>query len=146
MKLNWGFGIFAFYTAFVVFILFLVFRSSQEQIDLVTDDYYQKELEYQDVIKKMDNATKLDSGLHYTINKMNVDLRFPPSHKKLNGNINVYRPSNKNFDKSFDIYVNENNEMTISMKDSPLGLYKMKVSWEVDSMGFYVEKDIYLTP
>lgn len=146
MKLNWGFGIFAFYTAFVIFILFLVFRSTQEQVDLVTDDYYQKELEYQDIIKKKDNATKLDTGLTYTINKMSVDLQFPPSHKKPNGNIIVYRPSNKNFDKSFDLDLDENNEMSISMKDSPLGLYKMMVSWEFDSLGYYVEKDIYLTP
>lgn len=146
MKLNWGFGIFAFYTAFVVFILFLVFRSSQEKVDLVTEDYYQRELEYQDVIKKKDNAAKLDTGLSYTINNMSVDLRFPPSQKKLNGKIVVYRPSNKNFDKSFVISLDQNNEMTIALDDSPLGLYKMMVSWQADSLGFYVEKDIYLTP
>jgi len=146
MKLNWGFGIFAFYTAFVVFMLFLVFRSSQEQVDLVTEDYYQKELEYQDIIKRKDNALKLDTGLSYSIKKMNVDLRFPPSQKELEGKIVVYRPSNKNFDKSFDILLDQNNEMTISLDNSPLGLYKMKVSWKADSKDYYIEKDIYLTP
>lgn len=146
MKFNWGTGIFIFYTAFVVFILALVFRTSQENIDLVTDDYYLQELEYQDIIQKKSNASKLDSGLTYSINKMNVAFNFPPSQMDINGDIKIYRASNKNFDKVFEIDLNNQNQMIVSMDNSPLGLYKMMVTWESDSIGFYVEEDIYLKP
>ena len=146
MKFNWGTGIFIFYTAFVVFILALVYRTTQENIDLVTDDYYQQELEYQDIIRKKANATNLDSGLTYSINKMNVVFSFPPAQKEIDGNIKIYRASNKKFDKDFEIDLNDQNKMIVSMDNSPLGLYKMMVLWENDSIGFYVEEDIYLKP
>jgi hypothetical protein len=146
MKLNWGFGIFILYGAFVVFILFLVFRSSQEKVDLVTEDYYQQELEYQEVIAQKNNAAMLDSGLTYSIDKMKVILTFPPQQKDINGKVKLYRASNNNFDLLFDISLNSSNEMEINLKDSPLGLYKMLVSWEANSVKYFIEKDIYLTP
>ena len=146
MKFNWGTGIFIFYTAFVVFILALVFRTSQERIDLVTDDYYQQELEYQNIIRKKDNASNLDPALTYSIDKMNVTFYFPPSQEGILGGVKIYRASNKTFDKEFEIDLNDQNQMIVSMDDSPLGLYKMMVTWESDSIGFYVEEDIYLKP
>lgn len=146
MKFNWGTGIFVFYTAFVVFILFLVFKSSQERIDLVTDDYYQQELEYQDIIVKKENAEKLDPGLIYSIDKMKVSIQFPPLQKDIDGNIKIYRASNKTFDKEFTIDLDSKNQMMVSMENSPLGLYKLMVMWENDSKGYYIEEDIYLKP
>ena len=146
MKLNWGFGIFVFYTGFVVFILFLVFRSSQERVDLVTEDYYQQELEFQEIIDQKKNANNLEPGLIYQIDHMDIKFQFPPSQNQIDGRIQVYRPSNKNFDKWFDIELSDDNSMKISMEDSPLGLYKMMVKWESDSMIYYVEEDVYLKP
>lgn len=146
MKFNWGTGIFIFYTAFVVFILLLVFRTSQERIDLVTDDYYQQELKYQEIIQKKDNASNLDSGLTYSLRKMDVTFSFPSSQKEIYGDIKIYRASNKTFDKEFEIDLNDQNQMIVSMDNSPLGLYKLMVLWESDSIGYYVEEDIYLTP
>jgi hypothetical protein len=146
MKLNWGFGIFAFYTAFVVFILFLVFRSSQEQVDLVTEDYYEQELDYQNIIRKKNNALALDPGLTYTINKMEIALSFPSDQSLIAGDIKIYRASNKNFDKDFKIELDSENKMELNLDQSPLGLYKMMVSWEANDVGYFVEKDIYLTP
>lgn len=146
MKLNWGFGIFAFYTAFVVFMLYLVFRSSQEKVDLVTENYYEQELNYQNVIIKKNNALALDTGLNYTINKMEIALFFPPDQENIEGGITIYRASNKNFDKDFIIELDNENRMDVNLESSPYGLYKMMVSWKADSVDYFVEKDIYLTP
>lgn len=146
MKLNWGFGIFVLYTSFVIFILFLVYKSTQQKVDLVTEDYYQQELEYQNVINKKDNANKLDSGLTYSIDKMSVILNFPPQQKDIKGEVKIYRPSNDNFDKLFEIELNTENQMKVLVENSPLGLYKLMVTWDNDSIGYYVEKDVYLKP
>ena len=51
MKFNWGTGIVLAFVAFITFILYFVvlsFRDPASNHDLVTDDYYQKELKYQD--------------------------------------------------------------------------------------------------
>lgn len=146
MKLNWGFGIFAFYTVFVLFILFLVFRSSQERVDLVTEDYYQQELEYQNIIDQKNNASRLDPGLLYTIDKMDISLSFPEQQEGISGMIQIYRPSNKSFDRLFKIELSDLNQMKIIMDNSPRGLYRMMIKWKHDSIDYYVERDVYLKP
>lgn len=146
MKFNWGTGIFIFYSFFVLFILTLVFRSTQEPVDLVTEDYYQQELVFQEVIKKKANAERLDVGLKYTLDKMNIYFTFPPSHKNATGTILIYRASNKNYDKKVEIDLDDQQSMGVALISSPGGLYKMKVDWNSDSVGYYIEEDIYLKP
>jgi hypothetical protein len=53
--MNWGYKILFVYLAFVAGILLMVFKSSIQKRDLVTPDYYAKELKYQqriDAVKK----------------------------------------------------------------------------------------------
>ena len=146
MKLNWGFGIFVLYTGFVLFILFMVFRSSQEKVDLVTEDYYQKELEYQEIINFKANAENLEKGLTYKIEKNEIDFIFPEQQNSISGNIQIYRPSNDSFDQFFEIKLDDQNQMKVNLGRTPMGLYKMMIKWKNNSIGYYVEKDIYLKP
>ena len=144
LKLNWGFGIFVFYSSFVVFMLFLVYMSFQQKVDLVSEDYYQLELEYQDIIAKKINANKLVPGLVYTIEEMSISFSFPDQQNNIQGDIIIYRPSDKTFDKAYKIKLDARKQMSIRVENSPQGLYKMMVTWMNDSIGYYVEKDIYL--
>ena len=146
MKLNWGFGVFALYTGFVLFMLFLVFKSSQQKVDLVTDDYYQQELAYQEIINFKRNAEQLEKGLTYTLSKNEVELIFPEQHVHISGKVQIYRPSNNSYDKHFEIKLDDENKMKLNLGSTPLGLYKMMIQWTNDSIGYYIEKDIYLRP
>ena len=60
MKFNWGTGITIFFLSFVVFMLFMAYKCFQTDFDLVTEDYYAKELVYQETIKKLNNEKNLD--------------------------------------------------------------------------------------
>jgi hypothetical protein len=145
MKFNWGFGVFALYGAFVILILFLVFKSISTKVDLVTEDYYQQELNYQDKIDQKRNAARLKQGLKHEVSGSTIFLAFPPDHPSAEGTVIVYRPSNKAYDKKFDIKLDENGKMAITMKKSPIGLYKLKVDWSYNNTFYYVEEDIYLS-
>ena len=47
MKLNWGKGIFITYALFFVMIMSVVVYMSSLDVNLVTEDYYEKELKHQ---------------------------------------------------------------------------------------------------
>ena len=63
MKLNWGHYIVITFTAFVLLIGFMVYRSFQHNNDLVADDYYAKELQFQDVIDRQKRANDLEQNI-----------------------------------------------------------------------------------
>ena len=61
VKLNWGTRITVLYLGFVALIVFLVAGSMRQSFDLVSPDYYQKELEYQSVIEAGKNQAAVSS-------------------------------------------------------------------------------------
>ena len=146
MKINWGARIAILYIGFVLLILFLVVKSFQVDVDLVTEDYYEQELKFQEIINKKANANNLIDGLSYELDGKKIFYSFPSDQKKIEGHIKIYRPSNKNFDLIFQIELDKENTILLDLANSPSGLYKMKIDWMNESVGYYVEKDIYLQP
>ena len=45
--MNWGYKIMLAYVVFIAGILFLVFKSSSQKVELVTENYYEQELKFQ---------------------------------------------------------------------------------------------------
>jgi len=145
MKLNWGTRIFILYAGFVLFMLAMVYKTFRTKVDLVTKDYYQQEIKYQGRIEAISNTKKLDEGINYEVSGGSVFIKFPPGHEDAVGTVTLYRPSNKNYDKVFEIALDKN-QMLVSIANSPRGLYKMMIDWTLDSTGYYFEDDLYLQP
>lgn len=73
MKLNWGHGLTVFIVAFMALILSFVYRSFQRDIDLISPDYYQKEIAFQSQInakkamQELGKSTASIQGDYYLI-------------------------------------------------------------------------------
>jgi len=91
--MNWGYKIFIVYGVFVAGILFMVVKSSSQQMDLVTTDYYEKELKYQDKIDEAARTNALSENIRYEIKDQHIILFFPKdfSGKKITGKAGFYR-------------------------------------------------------
>ena len=59
--MNWGNGIIFSFVLFAIFIAILVTVCVRQDISLVSSDYYQEELKYQDQITRINNTSKLDT-------------------------------------------------------------------------------------
>ena len=58
MKFNWGTGIGLFYVVFVVIMVSMVMFSARNNIDLVQEDYYEKDLNYESFRLARENSRK----------------------------------------------------------------------------------------
>ena len=71
LKFNWGYGIMVLYISFALAILFLVYKCTQHPVDLVSPDYYDKEIKFQQQYDKEQNATALSTPLQLNVNAEN---------------------------------------------------------------------------
>lgn len=144
MKLNWGWKIAILYSGFVVFMLILVYKSSTQKIDLVTPDYYAKELKYQDQIDKEQRTRQLAQQLQWQVNNRNITLQFPTEMKgkKLGGEILFYRPSDSSKDIKVAITADSSGVAEITGDKLSTGMYKMQVAWSADNTEYYNEGTI----
>ncbi len=81
-------------------MLAFVYVASKQKIDLVTRDYYPRELRYEEEIQKRKNAQSLGEDISVLQTSSGLNIKIPDTLKKLEitGSFHLYRPSNKYLD------------------------------------------------
>lgn len=145
IKLNWGGGIAVLYLGFVALIIYLVAGSMRESVDLVSADYYQKELKYQDVIEAGKNQAALSQPVAINTTAAEVAIQFPEEFAKdhITGTVQFYSPVNPAWDVTEDI-ITAGNVYTIPRAKLRSTTYKVKMNWDVNGKKYYQESDLTL--
>lgn len=148
LKFNWGYGIAALYIAFALGILFLVFKCTQHPVDLISTDYYEKEIKFQQQYNKEQNATELAAPLQLKVNAENksVAINFPVALNStiLKGSIYFMRPDNSADDKTIALTANETHNQLIDYSTWKKGLYRVEVNWSDGVKDYYKQSFIKL--
>ena len=144
MRISWGYKIFIAYTAFASGILFLAFKASQQSFDLVTENYYDAELKYQEVIDQKSNVTFLSEKpkVSHTVNTISIQLPKEFIGKDVQGEIYLYRPS----DASKDIrqnFATTESFYQLNLGKELSGAYELKLSWQANGKRFFQESRIF---
>lgn len=145
MKFNWGFGAFALYGSFVLFILFMVFKTSKEKVELVTEDYYEKDLVYQQRIDKLNRTKALGENITWQIVDNHLKINIPKeASKNASGDLIFFRPSDESMDLVIPINLNDESAQFIELSKFSKGMYKVKVDWMDNNLAFYDEQIIII--
>ena len=144
MKLSWGYKIMFVYIAFVVGMGFLVYKASSQKFDLVTKDYYDQELKYQQVIDQAANSSRLSAPVTVERNEGELKLIFPGEMENKKKLVDFYlyyaADAKKDFRRSFELHENELVQaLPVGMK----GMYELKLSWETGGVKYYFEKKLF---
>ncbi|WP_194974143.1 FixH family protein [Aquiflexum lacus] len=139
--MDWGKGIFITIVVFVIFMISLVVVCvKQDDIHLVTQNYYEEEIKYQDQIDKMINASEIGYNVLVYDNQLKkVDLLLPKGAK---GILHLFRPSDARLDQKIVFDITETNKSSVDVKDLKPGYWRIKLSWSEDGKEFYEEKKI----
>lgn len=144
MKFNWGVFAFSLFGVFVVFMLTLVYFATKQNNELVTDNYYEKELEFKEVLVKKQNTTKLTEQVIFNITNENIEVLFPKEiSKQITGKMYFYKPSNEQLDKEFVIKL-INYTQQIPLQPFQKGMYHVKIDWKANNTDYFNEISIVI--
>jgi hypothetical protein len=140
---HWPLGIAIIYISFVVILIAFVIFSTYHKVDLVTMDYYEQEIKYQQQIDRINRADSLSTPVtwHHDKGQRLVTIQFPMELKAIDveGNILFFRPSDAKQDKLMALRLSLKNIQTISTQHLIPGLWKLKIFWQIDEKDFYTE-------
>jgi hypothetical protein len=144
MKLNWGYKILIGYSLFVIGILFLGYKSTQLNFDLVEKDYYGKELKYQNVIDASGRATALGGILVTNIQEGKLIIQFPDSLKGLTvkGLAYLYYPADAQKDLKKE-FTTDKGLVEMELLTKTKGNYTLKLDIEKEGQKYYFEQKIF---
>ena len=128
--MNWGKGIVIGMAAFMTFIIVLVVGLMMNRVDLESEDYYKREINYQQEITAQENANKLESKIEIISNKEFVIVKVPEGDfSKIE--MHLSRPNDQKMDKLFKIEGTKS--FLINKKELEKGLYTVELSYLVDN-------------
>lgn len=146
MKINWGKGIVIAIVLFISFIMYFVVTittNSEYDYDLVSEQYYEEELTYQERIDASKNAQNLNSTISFEKTADGIVIKLPEElqNKTLHGKVFLYRPSDKQLD--FEIALsNVQDYLLVPDKRLLGGRWNISVEIRHENKNYYFTEEI----
>ena len=144
--MNWGRAIILIFILFASGIGYLVYKATQTEFDLVEDDYYEKELNYQSFIDQRNRAIEKGMEIQFQSTATEVLLSVSNTNQSIqNGSVLFYDATNRENDRTFELPFSEDAHWIIS-KDKlsksavSKGAYTVKMSWVINRDTFRSER------
>ena len=142
--MNWGKWIIVSFVLFAAFIGILVIICVRQDSSLVSKNYYQEELAYQQQIDRMNNTDRLEEKPTIAIAGQSLEIQFNQFNNLEGGEVKLFRPSDLRFDKQFALHASAEKAQRFDISSFPKGMYRVKMRWSMKGKEYYIENVIIL--
>lgn len=147
MKLNWGTGLALVYGTFAISMVAVVFASRQYDPGLVSKDYYNLDLHYQEHMEKKQNTANLSTMplAHYDLEKRVVVVDFPAGMSVSGGTIKLFRAAYVGDDFSVQLPANVPGALEIPADRLQAGRWHLELDWEAEGKKYFYATTVVIT-
>jgi hypothetical protein len=142
--MNFGKWIVVAFILFAIFIGTLVTVCMRQDINLVSKNYYNDELAYQNQIERISNANRLVIKPRITKVDGKLQVSFSDGFKIQKGQLRLFCPSNPKLDTDFSISPTDGNTQLFEIASLHPGMYKAKLLWTMEGKEYFTEEVIYI--
>lgn len=141
MTFNWGHKLTLGFIAFAGMIVYMAVQSMNTRYELVSNEYYKDELQYQQVIDGASRANQLSSKATVTQQNDELVIQLPAEmqQKTITGSLWFYNATDSKKDKKMALQVNDHGTQIIDRRLFLRGNYTVKLSWESNGETYYSE-------
>jgi len=145
-RVNWGTGIVIAFAIFMGGTISTAVYLMNQDVNLVADDYYDQEINYQQQIDRMERTNQLENKQIVSFDGLTVKINIPKVlvSKRLKGEIFFYRPSDSNSDIKIPLITDTSGVQIIPVENLAKGYWKIKVSWLSDGNDYFSEERIHI--
>lgn len=136
--MNWGKGIAIALGSFMIFIIVLVVKLMSSNVDLVSEDYYQKEINYSQEMDAVQNSEDLDEKVLLNITDTYVAIKIPENQDIKNVEVKLIRSNNEKLDRLYK--VENTNTFLIDKSELEAGHYNTEIHYTIKGEK-YLQKD-----
>ena len=131
------------FIAFIMFMVVTMMTDDRYDHDLVMEEYYQKDLEYQQEIDAEENARSISAQIKTQKVNEGLLISFPAEVMQgaTDGQIALYRPSNEKLDFELPLELNQS-QMLIPQDRLLSGRWNLRVSWKMEGKSFLHKESI----
>lgn len=144
----WPIGVTAAFAIFIAGTAGLIVFASSQSHDLVSDNYYEQELRYQQRIDSLDRTARLgaDASVVYDSVRRRIVISLPPGQvgDTVSGRIDLYRPSAARLDQELKLAPDVRGVQQVDAAALQPGLWKIRVSWTAANEDYYLDQEVVI--
>jgi nitrogen fixation protein FixH len=142
----WPYGVLLFFGLLFCALAAVLLIATTHRESLVSDNYYEQELNYQDRINSAARAEK--SGAHIRLDaaagQLIVAVPAQQLAQKLSGAIEFYRPSAPELDRHYSLAPDAGGSQTVDVSRLTAGLWQVRVQWNAGGQDYFLQQKITL--
>ncbi len=141
----WPIAITGFFAVAILFIVTFIAFAMRQREDLVSADYYEREVRYQSQLDAMNRSQVLAAQAVVTFEPAQqvIVITLPPAQTQgATGNIHLYRPSDARLDRNVPLALDAAGIQRLDAKDLRDGLWKVRVTWSVGAKEYFVDQPV----
>ena len=141
MKINWGKGLIIFFVIFFAWVFFFIFFAMRQNIDLVSDDYYQKGAKYTEQININQRSAPYQDSLQLSMEANRIKLELCKTVAVGDDSVHLY--FFRSSDKTKDLRLSFKKRTAPIYMDQKLffhGRYQVYLTWYMGKEKYTISK------
>lgn len=144
--MSWGYKIILILVVFTVGIMSMVVVAMRQTNEVMDNNYYERELRYQQVINGKKNLESLADTVRIAEVDGSVQVFFPEAsiNKLDSGSIEFLRMSNSTADQRVSMDATQGSRYQLPRNAFAKGYYKVRIAWLNNGTNYYHEQDFQI--
>ncbi|MCM8531597.1 MAG: FixH family protein [Lentisphaeraceae bacterium] len=126
-KSYWGHGIVVVYALFMTMILTIVYISTDQKMELVSGEYYNEGIDYQQVIDSRANVAALVEKPSFIQSDMTITIPISILKDYTKATVTLYRPNDSTLDQTLNI---QNGSKSFTLPELKDGAWQVYLRWQ----------------
>lgn len=141
--MNWGRGLTLFIVGFILAMLGMVYIAFKQSNEMIEDNYYDREVKYQEIIDAKSNLNPLLGEFVLADSNEYILLRLPASASGAiqNGELRMIKMDAAASDNTLKV---TQTETQIDKAKFQKGLYHVKLGWDSEGKSYFYENDLMI--
>jgi len=144
----WPTAIIGFFVVAILFIVSFIAWAVHQHEDLVSADYYEREVRFQSQLDSMNRSQSLAAQTVVTFEPQAQTIIITLPHDSVQGatgSIHLYRPSDARLDRQLPLALNSEGVQRLDSRTLADGLWKVRVQWNVAGQDYYLDQPVIVT-
>jgi len=143
----WPYAIIATFVLFASYIGYMVQRALRTNVDLVSADYYQQELRYQQRLESVARTQALPAPVQvrYEAAARRLTLALPPAlaSQAVRGEVHFFRPSDQTLDFTLPFAPSgEPRQQQVNTSRLQAGYWRLRLDFTAGGHPYFLEKEL----
>jgi nitrogen fixation protein FixH len=141
----WPIAIIGFFVVAILFIVTFIAWAVRQRNDLVSADYYEREVRFQSQLDSMNRSQPLATQTVVTFESapQTIVITLPVAQVQgATGSVHLYRPSDARLDRELPLALSAAGIQRVDAKDLRDGLWKVRVKWSVGGTEYFIDQPV----